>query len=435
MTGQSSQTIRSIRRYQLSGMFMLVLLIGGFSGWSSFASIKGAIIAPGQIVVETQSKKIQHRDGGIVSEILVKEGDLVKAGAELLRIDSTELQSELSIVEAVLVESEAAQARLLALINGDTKLNFPAQLVEDASTPGTADVLMGQRKLFNAQLATAISRKEQLGHQIVQLKDEISGIQAQHKSISGQSKLIGKELKDVRKLQKKKLVRASRVLSLEREETRLAGEAGQLSAAVARAKGGIGETRLKILQVDEEGRREALTQLRETQTRIAQLKERKIAAEAKLKRAAMFAPRTGFVHQLNVHTVGGVIGAGETVMLIVPESDKLIIQVRLRPEDITQVHRDQEALVRLPAFDQRNTPQIIGKVIQVAPDLKQPEAPNPAYYEARVQLNEGEISKLGDIPLKPGMPVEVFVQTGSRTPINYLLKPLSDQMAHAFKER
>ena len=431
----SVRTHRSIRRYQWFVALLVVALLGTLYGWGVRAQIKGAVIAPGQIVVESHSKRVQHRDGGIVSKVFVEEGARVIAGMELLRLDDTDTRAELSIIEAVFDEAIASESRLRAQIGGNGELLVPQQLADRMGEPSVVEIIEGQKRLLRSQITTMDGRKKQLAQQIQQLQKEIDGVQAQHDSVVRQSRLIGKELSDVKSLEEQKLVRISRVLALEREKARLDGLAGQYVATIARARGRIGETRLKILQVDEEARRAALTDLRETQTRIAQLNERKTAANAKLKRTSVYSPRTGYVLQLNVHTIGGVIKPGETLMLIVPENDDLVIKAKLRPEDVTQVYESQQALVRLPAFDQRKTPQIIGEIEHVGADLMQTDKNESAYYDTRVRLASDELAKLGDEPLKPGMPVEVFIQTSERTPLNYLIKPLLDQMAHAFRER
>jgi HlyD family secretion protein len=429
---QISDTAKSIRRYQRAAFVVTFLLVGGIAGWGLATTIQGAVIAPGQIVIEGSSKKVQHRDGGIVSEIYVNEGDLVTAGQPLLRLDDTEIRTEMSIVRAVLMESLAAQARLLAIVAEKEEIAFPGELLAESGDPAVAEILEGQENLFLSQIASRQGSKDQLNQRVLQLEEEIRGLESKRE----QSEIIQGEYDDLLGLYKKKLVPAARVLALQREVVSLKGEIGQLIAEVARAKGRIGETNMQIIQIDETIREESLSQLRELQTRISQLRERRSGIQAQLGRMHLLAPRSGYVHQLAVHTVGGVIGEGETLMLIVPDNDDLVIEARLRPQDITQVHQGQRALVRLPAYDMRKTPQVIGEVVQIAADLKQPEHPNPAYYEARVKLSPEELAKLGtDQPLKPGMPVEIFVQTADRSPASYLVKPLADQIAHVFRER
>lgn len=435
MADKVLDTARSIRFYQLLALATLLVLFGGLSAWAAISTIKGAVIADGLVVVETNSKKVQHRDGGIIAQINVKQGDLVHEGDLLAVLDATETKAELAIVEAVLTEFLAKRARLEAESIDAEKMEFPEFLLSRKSDPNIARILIGQEKLFQSRRAAMAGQKEQLVQRIEQLKEEISGLKAQQESRQEQLRLINKELSSMKKLERKKLVRATRVLALEREAAKLAGEAGDLVARIARTKGRIGETKVQILQVDEEMQSKVLTDLRDTQTRISELEERRVSASAKLSRISIRAPQTGYVHELDIHTIGGVIATGQTLMMIVPESDKLIIEAKVRPEDITQIHDGQQALVRLPSYDLRKTPQVTGKVEFVAADLTVPDPPDPSFYKVRLRMPASEILKLGDVPLKPGMPVEVFVQTGERSPLSFLVKPLTDQFAHVFRER
>ena len=435
MVDRPFDTARSIRFYQLFALAVLLVLFGGLSAWAAISKIKGAVIANGVVVVETNSKKVQHRDGGIIAKINVKQGDLVIAGDLLAILDDTETRAELAIVEAVLTEFSAKRARLDAESIDAGKIDFPEFLTNRNSDPKIAKIMASQEKLFKSRRAAMAGQTEQLVQRIDQLNEEITGLTAQQESRQEQLRLINKELKSLKKLERKKLVRATRVLALEREAARLGGEAGNLTSQIARTKGRIGETKVQILQIDQDMRSKVLTELRDTQTRISELEERQVSANAKLSRISIRAPQTGYVHELDIHTIGGVIATGQTLMLIVPESDKLIIEAKVRPEDITQIHNGQQALVRLPSFDLRQTPQVTGNVEFVAADLTVPDPPDPSFYKVRLRMPAGEILKLGDVPLKPGMPVEVFVQTGERSPLSFLVKPLTDQFAHVFRER
>ena len=435
MASKPFDTARSIRMYQLLALTALIVLFGGLSAWAAISKIKGAVIANGLVIVESNSKKVQHRDGGIIADIRVKQGDLVKAGDLLAVIDDTETKAELAIVEAVLTEYLARQARLEAESVDAAGIEFPDELIRRKDEAKVAKIMLSQEKLFTSRRAALNGQKEQLVQRIEQLKEEITGLEAQHVSRVEQLKLIEKELASMKKLEKKKLVRVTRVLALEREAARLTGEVGELIAQIARTKGRIGETKVQMLQIEQEMRSQVLTELRDTQTRVSELEERRVSARAKLQRTDIVAPQTGYVHELSIHTIGGVIASGETLMLIVPEADKLVIEAKVRPDDITQVHVGQNALVRLTAFDLRKTPQVTGEVVFVAADLTTPESPELPYYKVRIQMSAEELSKLGGEPLKPGMPVETFVQTGERSPLSFLLKPLSDQLAHVFRER
>ncbi len=428
-------TASEIRTYYILGLFLISLLIFGLGGWAAWASINGAVIAQATVVVESNIKKVQHAEGGIVSEIYVKDGEYVKVGQFLVRLDETETRANLSIVNAQLNELQARQARLEAERDNAKEVQFPKELKEQNSDPEILKILNGQRHLFQARRDTNKGKKEQLKQRIGQLKDEIKGLEAQQKSKEKQVKLIGEELSALKILREKELVPISRVLVLEREAARLDGERGEHIAAIARAKGQIGETNLRIIQIDQDAQTEVLTDLRDAQTKIAELLERRIAAHEKLKRTEIRAPKSGIVHQLNVHTIGGVITASEPIMMIVPKQDKLILEAQVEPQSIDQIKVAQKAVIRFSAFDQRTTPELNGEVAHVSADLTRPTTDTPPYYVVHIKLPKQELKRFGKRKLKPGMPAEVFIQTGARTALSYLLKPLTDQIMRTFRER
>jgi HlyD family secretion protein len=423
-----------LRRYQLIGFTGLAFLVGGLGAWAALASIQGAVIASGVTVVETYLKRIQHRDGGIVTEIAVKEGDRVEAGQVLAKLDETDMRAELSIVEAVLDELGARHARLLAERDDLGDIDFPADLVSRASDKRIADILAGQRKLFVAQRAALKGRLEQLTERTGQLDQEVIGLTAQHTSKKEQIRLVREELATLKDLQAQGLVQANRVFALDRERASLEGEEGQLFAQIASTKGRISEIKLQMIQLDDDARTKTLSDLRETEAGITEAEQKRIAAQAKLERTVIRAPRPGYVHQLAVHTIGGVIAAGADIMAIVPDLDQLVIDVHVRPEDIDQVTVGQTAQLRFPAFDQRTTPEVMGEVVQVDADLTTPPDQQTPYFGVRVGLGPDQIELLGDNKLRPGMPAEAFIRTKERSPFSYLLQPLTDQIAHTFRE-
>ncbi|MDJ0511970.1 MAG: HlyD family type I secretion periplasmic adaptor subunit [Methyloceanibacter sp.] len=429
---------RGLGLYQLVGFGLVVLLVFGLGAWAAIAEIKGAVIAPATVVVESTSKKVQHVEGGIVSEILVKEGQRVKAGQLLLRLDQVEVLAELAIVEARLNELEAAQARLKAERDQVDDIRFPDGLKSRAGdNDDVQSILDGQVKLFTARASEKKGKKEQLGQRILQLKEEIGGLTAQRNAKEKQEELITAELEGLSLLREKKLIPVSRLLEMQREQARLLGERGSLVAEIARAHGKIAETKLEIILVDQEARTETLTELRQAEAELTEYQERRTAARTRLKRTEIFSPRAGLVHQMTVHTIGGVITAGEPVMLIVPEQDKLVLEARVSPASIDQIRLDQVAAVRFGAFDQGTTPEIDGQVIRVSADITLPEAEanQEPYYKVRLGLAKQQLDRLDGLALKPGMPATAFIQTGGRTVISYLLKPLSDQIARTFRER
>ncbi len=430
----SQNTARAIRSYSFLGYFLIAVLFIGVGGWAAWASISGAVIAQGTVTVKGASKKIQHAEGGIVSEIHIQDGQYVKAGQVLIRLDETEIKANLQIVIARLNELFARQARLEAERDKDSIIEFPNFLLEDKSRDMVQQIA-GQKKLFNARKNANQGKKEQLEYRIVQLNHEIIGLEEQYKAKQKQTKLIEKELKALRILKEKDLVPAHRLLTLEREAARIAGALGEHVAAIARARGKESETRLSIIQIDQDFQTEVLSELRDVQTKIAEYVERKVAAETKMKRTEIRAPKDGYVHQLNVHTIGGVISASEPAMLIVPEQDQLEVEALIEPHSIDQIQVGQKAMLRFSAFDQRTTPELQGEVSKVSADLTRQSAESPAFYTARIRLSKAELDRIGDKKLKPGMPAEVFIQTGARTALSYLVKPLTDQLMRAFRER
>lgn len=430
-----SQLKASMRRFSFAGVLAVLLVLGGVGGWAAFAEIQGAVMAPGQMVVESTSKRIQHRDGGIVARIDVENGDRVKAGQELLLMDDTEARAELGIIETIRIEWLAKADRLRAERDGKDAIVFDKELLDRRNEPSIGQVIDGQQQLFDAQRTALTGRQEQLSERVVQLDRQITGLEAQLSAGKRQSGFIEKELVGTRDLLQKGLVQMPRVLALEREAARLEGQQGQLVSEIARAQGQIAEIKLQMIQLTDDARTRMLAELREAEAKLQEFAERKVAIEAKLKRTQVTAPRSGIVHELAVHTIGGVVAPGETVMLIVPEEDDLVIEARIRPQDIDQVFQGQDATLRFTNADARLTPQVHGQVIQVSADLKQVDAQTPPYYSVRLKLNENELPKLGGLELKPGMPAEAFIQTKPLSPMAYLMQPLTDQLNRAFRER
>jgi HlyD family secretion protein len=431
---------RAIRKLNLIGLALTVLLIGGVGGWATNAELAGAVIAPGTIVVESSVKKVQHPTGGVVGEILVKEGDAVDAGQLVLRLDDTVTRSTLGAVRSQLDEFMAREARLLAERDDAEKVVLPAQLTTRRNDISVAAAVAGEEKLFESRKTARTGQRAQLRERIAQLNEEVRGLSAQVAAKESELDLIGKELAGVAELYQKKLVSISRYTQLERDQTRLQGERGQLIADIARARGKISETELQIIQLDQDFRTEVLKDLREAQGKIAELKERVTGAEDQLKRVDLRAPQAGTVHQLAVHTVGGVITNGETIMQIVPRADELVVESKVAPYDIDQVAVGATAAVRIMAGNQRTTPVISGRVARVSADIAREQQQNSAqpsqpYYTVRITLPADEIARLKDIHLVPGMPAEAFIQTHERTPLQYLLKPLQEQIARTFRER
>jgi HlyD family secretion protein len=417
------------------GLTVVAVLAGGFGGWASTQEISGALIAPGQIVVETNVKKVQHPTGGVVGELLAHDGTAVKAGDIVVRLDDTVTKANLAIVTKNLDASMARAARLEAEQRGLDKLTFPPQLMNRASDPDVANVMASETKLFDVRVNGRAGQKAQLHERIAQLKEEIDGLTAQEHAKDQETALVEKELTGVRQLYDQHLVQISRLTTLERDAARLNGERAQYIASKAQAKGKITETELQIIQVDKDMVSEVSKDLRETNDKIGELIERKVTAEDQLRRVDIRAPQDGVVEQSTVHTVGGVINAGDAIMLIVPQTDDLQVEAKVNPQDIDKLQVGQKTLLRLSAFNQRTTPELNGIVSRVSPDVTTDQRTGQSYYTIRVSMPPAEIARLGDVRLIPGMPAEAFVQTGDRTMLSYLMKPLNDQLMRAFKEK
>ncbi|TMJ51686.1 MAG: HlyD family type I secretion periplasmic adaptor subunit [Alphaproteobacteria bacterium] len=433
--GQEQGARQSIRLHLIIGLAVVVVLAGGLGGWASTAEISGALIAPGQIVVESNVKKVQHPTGGVVGELLARDGDIVKSGDILVRLDDTVTKASLAIVTKNLDAQWARAARLEAEQRGLDKLTFPPQLTSRISEPDVKSLILSETKLFEVRVNGRTGQKAQLRERITQLNEEIAGLAAQEKAKDQEIALVEKELAGVRDLYDKHLVQISRLTTLERDAARLNGERAQYIASRAQAKGKITETELQIIQVDKDMVSEVSKDLRETNDKIGEFVERKVTAEDQLRRIDIRAPQDGMVLQSTVHTVGGVITAGDAVMMIVPQADDLQVEAKVNPQDIDKLQIGQKTLLRLSAFNQRTTPELNGVVSRVSPDVTTDQRTGQSYYTIRVTMPPQEVARLGDVKLIPGMPVEAFVQTGDRTLISYLMKPLSDQLMRAFREK
>ncbi len=433
--GPAGSARDSIRKHLIVGGVIVLVLAFGVGGWASTTQIAGALIAQGSIVVDSNVKKVQHPTGGVVGKLNVQDGDRVKAGDILVQLDDTVTRANLAIVTKGLDELAARKARLEAERDGTPSIAFPPDLLARGSDPSVANAVANERKLFELRRTARSGQKAQLQQRIGQLKDEIVGLTAQLDAKANETKLINKELEGVRDLYQKNLVPLQRVNALERDATKIEGERGQLLASVAQAKGKTSETELQIIQIDQDLSSEVAKDMREVDAKYGEFVERKVTAEDQLKRIEIRAPGDGIVFESKVHTVGGVITAGDTIMEIVPAADKLQVEAKINPHDIDQVQVGQAAVLRFSAFNQRTTPEINGTVTRVSADATPDQRTGQSYYTTRIALTLDEISRLGDVKLIPGMPVEAFVQTGDRTVLAYLIKPLRDQFMRAFREK
>jgi len=425
----------SFERERRSGLRVLILGLGVAGGWASLVPLSGAVVVTGSLVVESNTKKVQHPTGGIVAQIPVHDGMHVKAGDLVLRLDETQVRANLRMITNQFDEVVVRIARLVAERDGLDEPRMPPVLAGQSGDQGIGARFASEKLLFKARATARQSQKELLQSRIAQLKEQIGGLEAQMKSNASQLELIGPELEGVQSLYEKRLAPITRLNALQRDSARLAGERGQLQSTIAETKSKIGEAQLQMIRVDQDFRADVIKDLREAEAKEAELAERRVAAQDQLNRIEIRAPTSGVVHQLAVHTVGGVIRAGDAVMEIVPDADELQVEARLPPKDIDQVKVGQTTLVRFSAFNQRTTPQLSGVVSYVSADLSHEQKSETSYYTVRVTLPEEEHRRLAGLQLVSGMPAEIFVQTGSRTMMSYLLKPITDQLRRAFNDR
>lgn len=436
MSGQARSLTGSIRKYLLVGFVSVAVLVFGLGGWAAIANISGAIVASGQVQVKGNSKRIQHREGGIVGEILISDGQRVKAGDLLIRLDATLVRTNLAVIEKQLIEFSAREARLLAERDGIAAIEFPSWLIDlrDSGDNVAVDAVRGETRLFETRKQMLVGQVDQLKERVDQFKMQTEGLGSQRDAKDEEMRLIGEELKSLEDLLARGLVSKPRVMELKRTSTRLQGEHGALVSEIAVAGGRISETKLSMIQVERDRQQEVLSLLSEVQAQIVRLTEQRIAARDQLRRIDIRAPQTGIVHQLAFHTIGGVVQPGETIMTIVPDGFDLIVEARVTPTDRDQIEAGQKAVITFSAFSQRTTPNAHGTVTTISPDLTVDEATGMSFFTAHVGLNEGELERLGNLELVPGMPAETFIQTGNRTVLSFLLKPLTDNLRRAFRE-
>jgi HlyD family secretion protein len=425
----------NVKAYLVSGLAVVFILVGGLGVWATTTSIVGAVIGSGVVVVETNVKKVQHPTGGIVGEIHVKNGDRVKAGDLLIRLDETLTRTNEQMISKQLDQLTMREARLKAERDGIEVITVPAILASRSLEPDVAEIISGEQSLFASRRESKAGQLSQLKERTVQLAQEADGIAAQIQAKTREIKLIADELTGLSDLEAKQLVTTTKLAALKREKARLEGEFGQYEAALAQTKGRRTEVSLQMARLDQEMRTQVVNDLREAQTKIAELVERQIAAADQLRRVDIRAPQDGLVHQLAVFTVGGVINPGEQIMLIVPQDDRLLVEAKISPSDIDQVRKGMQARLRFSAFSQQTTPQITGEVVSLSADLNRDQISGEIFFTARISISDEERAKLGADKLQPGIPVEVHITTEERTALSYLVKPMADQINRAFRER
>ncbi|WP_116652819.1 HlyD family type I secretion periplasmic adaptor subunit [Pelagibacterium sediminicola] len=421
----------SLRARVIWGVILAILLLGGVFGWAGMAKLSGAVIGVGTVLVDDDIKVVQHPDGGVLREILVREGDEVAAGQVLMRLEDAEIAAEKAILEGQLIELLARRARLAAEAMGIEAIDFPEAL--SPGRPGVSAIAAGERQLFAGDLARHRSQRNQLLLQVDQLNEEINGLEFQRTATIAESELAQSELERLRQLAQSNLIEASRVTTAERDIIRLQGQTGNLDTGIARAQVRISDVELQVLQLDGTRQTEAQRQLGVVEAQIAELEERLSASVARYARTVILAPVAGTINELNVTTVGGVISPAERLVTIVPDDADLVIEFRVAINDIDQVNVGGAAILRFVAFNQRTTPEVRGDILRVSAASQQDSQTGERFYLAQVEVDHDSMA-FDPSQLVPGMPVEVFVETEQQTAIAYFMKPFTDQIARAFRE-
>lgn len=425
----------SIRRNILLGSAVLFGLGGTATAWAVMAPLSGAVVAVGSVIVESNVKKVQHPTGGVVGAVSVAEGDYVKAGQVVVRFDEIQIRSRWQVIVDQLSEGRVRAARLLAERDRLPAIVFPPDMLAAAAT--NADVraaIDGQTRIFETRKRNRLGQIDQLRERIGQLLEENRGYEAQMKSAKRMNDLADREVEVAEDMFKRNLTLRDRVFNIRRESARLDGQIGQLAATMAQNRGKAAETELQVLQLDKDFDQKVTEELRDIETKIAELRQRQIEIEDQLNRVEVRAPINGYVHQLQVFTVGGVVSGTEPMMLIVPENEPLIVEARIMPNDIDQMKIGQAVRMRFSAFNQRTTPELKGHVVRVSANRTDDQRSGQSYYTVGVMPDGGELDKVKPLRVVAGMPVEVYFATGERTLWNYISKPLIENMGRALRE-
>jgi len=430
----SAEVRDDIRANLILGAAITALLIVGGVLWLGLTKIAGAVIAPATVVVESNIKKVQHLTGGTIGGIFAQDGDHVRAGDVVARLDDTLTRANLQIISEDLDRATVRLARLEAERQGLSEMQLPSGLQTRMGDPELAALVNGERALFESRAAALTGQKAQLQSRSKQLERQIDGLKAQQAAEDQSVVLLDGDLADVQALFTKKLVSKERLSNIRLDATRAHGESGRLAAAVAEAQARISETELQILQLDEQRRSEVTSELRETEAKQTELEERKVVAQDELTKTTIRASQSGTVQESSIHTIGGVIAPGEVLMMIVPDTDNLVVDALIPPSRIDDIRPGQRVSIRFPAFDSGTTPACQGSVKRISADLIKDQQKQLSYFSARINV-ENKAACLTDAKvLKPGMPAEVHISTDERSVWSYLLKPLTDQMSRAFRQ-
>jgi HlyD family secretion protein len=423
-----------MRKLAVIGGALIGIFVFGFGIWAIFAPLESAAIANGSVVSESSRKTIQHLEGGIIAQILVRDGDVVQAGQTLLRLDDTKARTSLAALQGQLWDARAREARLIAERDGAPSISFPADMTAN-TTPGVAAALAGQQQIFTTRHSLQQSKAAAIRERINQVNEEINGHKAEIVALEQRMALLKQEIAGVMELVSKGLERRPRLLSLQRDLAEMEGKRGDTMAQIAKAKQVIAESEVDILSLQNDKQKDVADDLRETQKKITELREQVRQAADVLARIEVKAPEAGTVTDLRVHTPGGVINPGEALLDLVPQADRLVVEARVRPEDIDRVHEGLPAQVRLMPYKQRRTPPLDATVTYVSADLLTDKRTNENYYAARLRLDDKELASLIDVKMVPGMPSEAMIKTGETTAALYALSPILDSFHRAFREK
>ncbi|UXT23353.1 HlyD family type I secretion periplasmic adaptor subunit [Agrobacterium tumefaciens] len=425
-------TNASILKHSTAVVVLALGLLVGLGGWAAFAKLAGAVVATGRVVVEGNSKKIQHLSGGIVSEINVAEGDRVEAGQVLLRLSATVVQANLSIVENTLAQLYSRRARLRAEIAEAPSFTVEEDLAALTSSKAAKTFIDSEQNLFNSRRNALIGMKKQLGTRKDQLADEARGLEVQVEATDNELAIVKEDVSKTDELFKKGLVTLQRLNLLKRQLSNLEGQQGQYIAARAQTVGKLSELDLQLLQLDEDRKSEVTKDLTSIEATVAEYEERLAATRDQLDRLDIRSPIAGRIYQLSVHNINGVIQPGEVLMLVVPEQDELAIEANITPRDIDQIYVGQPVTIRFTAFNQSTTPDLSAQVAVVAPDLQTDSRTGTSYYALRIKPDKAAMGHLPGGKLYPGMPAEVFIQTSERSVLSYFVKPFQDRLKKTF---
>ena len=420
----------------LMGMGLMIFLFGFIFLWAALVPLQSGAVAPGRIVVDSNRKEIQHLEGGIVKEIAVKEGQTVAAGQLLVRLDNTNSQARSDLLRGEYIAARASEARLLAERDNKPSIVFPEELTRlESSDQQVRDNLDSQRRLFASRKESLNGQIDVLNQKMGQSGSEIGGLREQASAASQQINLLNEEIEVVRGLLAKGNALKPRLLALERQRADLLGQRGQAQAMISRASQTGNESKINILNLKTEFLNQVVAELKETQTQVSTLSEQLRSAGDVARRVDIMAPIAGTVTGLQVHTIGGVVKSGDTLMTLIPQDDKLIVEAHVTPQDIDMVHAGLEAQVRLTAFKARYLRPAKGTVMTVSADRFDDQRTGEGFFIARIEIPQSELNDIGDLKLSPGMPAETLIVTGRRTMLSYLVRPIRESFGRAFREQ